>query len=332
MTTQQGRHDKAFVGIPTFLRSPYCADLDQLGPCWAVLGMPFDEGSPFAPGSRFGPRSIREHSLRFNSAGVFDCARRTPLLTGAVQGGQIIDIGDVDVIPGSPSRSLRNLSDTVARILDRGARPLTIGGDHTITFPVLRAFKEPVHVVQLDAHLDYMPVLEGLGDHNAQSFRRMHSLPQVLSLTQIGIRGLRNDEQDLRDALEHGSRIVHMPELREHGAAGALSHIPAGASVYLSIDIDAYDSTLTPGCVSAEPGGITFEQMEQLLDAVAARFNLRGFDLVEVNPQLDVGTGVTSYLAAHTLIGLLGRVGAAENVRRNPGAASGGSTIQSMLR
>ena len=320
MTLEQGRHDKAFVGIATFLRSPYCADLDELKPCWAVLGMPFDEGSPFAPGSRFGPRSIREHSLRFNSAGVFDCARRAPLLTGAVRGGQIVDIGDVDVIPGSPSRSLGNLTGTVSRILHQGARPLVIGGDHTVTFPVLRAFEEAVHVIQLDAHLDYMPVQEGLGDHNAQSFRRLHSLPHVLSLTQIGIRGLRNDEQDLRDALERGSRIIHMPELRERGAAGALSHIPAGASVYLSIDIDAYDSTLTPGCVSAEPGGISFEQMEALLDVVASRFNVRGFDLVEVNPQLDVGTGVTSYLAAHTLIGMLGRITAAEASRRD-GAA-----------
>ena len=308
MTVEQGRHDKAFVGIPTFLRSPYSADLDQLKPCWAVLGMPFDEGSPFAPGSRFGPRSIREHSLRFNSAGVFDCTRRKPLLTGAVAAGRIVDIGDVDVIPGSPSRSLQNLTDTVSRILKQGARPLVIGGDHTVTFPVVRAFSEAVHVIQLDAHLDYSPVLEGLGDHNAQSFRRLHSLPHVLGLTQIGIRGLRNDEQDLRDALERGSKIVHMPQLREQGAAGVLSHIPAGASVYLSIDIDAYDSTLTPGCVSAEPGGITFEQMEELLDVVASRFKVRGFDLVEVNPQLDVGTGVTSYLAAHTLIGLLGRL------------------------
>jgi agmatinase len=308
MTPESGRHNKAFVGIPTFLRSPYCSDLAQLKPCWAVLGMPFDEGSPFAPGSRFGPRSIREHSLRFNSAGVFDSARREPLLTGAVAGGQIVDIGDVDVIPGSPSRSLQNLTDTVAQVLKQGARPLVIGGDHTITFPVVRAFKEAVHVIQLDAHLDYSPVLEGHGDHNAQSFRRLHTLPHVLSLTQIGIRGLRNDEQDLRDALENGSHIVHMPQLREQGAAAALAHVPAGASVYLSIDIDAYDITLTPGCVSAEPGGISFEQMEEILAVVASRFNVRGFDLVEVNPQLDVRTGVTSYLAAHTLIALLGKL------------------------
>jgi agmatinase len=316
MTAEQGRHDKAFVGIPTFLRSPYCADLDQLKPCWAVLGMPFDEGSPFAPGSRFGPRSIREHSLRFNSAGVFDCTRRTPLLTGAVRQGYVTDIGDVDVIPGSPSRSLRNLTDTIARVLEQGARPLTIGGDHTVTFPVVRAFKEPMHVIQFDAHLDYSPVTQGLGDHNAQSFRRLHSLAHVQSLTQIGIRGLRNDERDLHDALEHGSHIVHMPQLRDQGAAAVLSHIPAGASVYVSIDIDGYDSSLTPGCVSAEPGGITFDQMEQLLDVVGSRFNVRGFDLVEVNPQLDVGTGVTSYLAAHTLIGLLGRIFAAEGAQR----------------
>jgi agmatinase len=303
---------KAFVGIPTFLRSPHCADLSALKASWAVLGMPFDEGSPFAPGSRFGPRGIREHSLRFNPAGVFDCARREALLTGAVDAGYIADVGDVDVIPGSPVRSLRLLTETVAAIRRQGARPLVIGGDHTVTFPVVRAFDEPLHVIQLDAHLDYMPLQEGFGDHNAQSFRRLHALPHVNSLTQIGIRGLRNDEEDLRDALAAGSRIVHMPQLRQEGAAAALAHLPTGAPVYLSIDIDAYDAPLTPGCVSAEPGGISFDLMDELLGVVASRFDVRGFDLVEVNPQLDVATGMTSYLAAHTLIAMLGKIAAAE--------------------
>src|SRR5690606_32941216 len=190
----------------------------------------------------------------------------------------------------------------------RGARPLTLGGDHTLTYPAVRAFEQPLHVIQLDAHLDYMPVRHEDEYHNAQSFRRLHELHHVRSLTQIGIRGLRNDEQDLRDALANGSRIVHMPELRREGAAAALAHIPAGAGIYLSIDIDAYDAPLTPGCVSAEPGGITFDLMEELLDAVAGRFDVLGFDVVEVNPQLDVATGATSYLAAHTAIALLGRL------------------------
>jgi len=303
-----GRHNKAYVGIPTFLRSAYCADLSELHARWAVIGMPFDEGSPFAPGSRFGPRGIREHSMRFNPDGVYDCARRRPMLAGAVRDGRIVDTGDVDIVAGNPARSLGNLAETVRQVRARGARPLTLGGDHTLTHPVVRAFDGPLHVVQIDAHLDYMPVEHEDEYHNAQGFRRVHGLPHVRSLTQIGIRGLRNDEQDLRDALANGSRVVHMPELRRAGAAAALAHIPAGAPVYLSIDIDAYDASLTPGCVSAEPGGIDFDLMEQLLEAVAGRFDVLGFDVVEVNPQLDVGTGATSYLAAHTAIALLGRV------------------------
>jgi agmatinase len=302
---QSSRRNLAFTGIATFMRSPFVEDLVGLKADWAVLGAPYDEGSPFAPGSRFGPRSIREHSLRFRTAGLFDSATRQPALTGFVARGGLVDIGDIDVLPSNPAATLRNLTDTVRSVLDRGARPLVIGGDHAVSFPVIAAFAEPIHVIQFDAHTDYMPVSPEIQHSNGQGFRKIHGLEQVASLTQIGIRGLRNYASDIRDAEAAGSRIVHMPELRASSPADLIGHIPEGAPVYVSIDIDAYDMSLTPGCVSAEPGGLLWEDMTAILQAIAARTSVRGFDLVEVNPMLDVGTGVTSYLAAMTIIQFL---------------------------
>jgi agmatinase len=315
MTVKGPRRNCGFVGIPTFLRSSHCEQIETASAEWAVLGMPYDEGSPFAPGSRFAPRSIREQSLRFRSSGVYDAATREPVLDGFVASSALIDAGDVDVLPSNPERTLENLCGSVKSLLARGIKPLVIGGDHAISYPVLRAFQEPLHVIQIDAHLDYMPVSEELKHTNGQGFRKIHALPHVASLTQIGIRGLRNYESDFRDAEDNGSHIVTMRKLRKIGPEEAIVAVPQGAPCYVSIDIDAYDSSLTPGCVSAEPGGILWDDMCDLLGAIAARVDVRGFDLVEVNPMLDVGTAVTSYLAAATIIRFLGYAVAARSLR-----------------
>lgn len=273
------RRNCAFTGVPTFLRSAYCDDLRKLTAQWAILGVPYDEGSPFAPGSRFAPRSIREHSLRFRNAGVYDSASRRPLLDGFVPSGAIVDTGDVDILPSNPERSLANLRETVAASVARGARPIVLGGDHAISFPVVSAFAEELHVIQLDAHLDYMPVSADLQHTNGQGFRKIHALPTVQSLTQIGIRGLRNYTRDFEDAERNDSRIFTMPQLRKLGAAGALAHLPDRARCYVSIDIDAYDMSLTPGCVSAEPGGLLWDDMTALLSENQPPLQCRGIRL-----------------------------------------------------
>lgn len=306
---RDGRRDCGFVGIPTFMRSPLCEDLDLLDAAWGVLGVPYDEGSPFAPGTRFGPRGVREQSLRFRASGVFESGSRTALLGGGA--GLLADVGDVDVLPSNPATTLARVTEAVRGIRARGARPLVVGGDHSVSFPVVRAFDETLHVIQLDAHLDYMPVSEELPHTNGQGFRKIHALDHVRSLTQIGIRGLRNGAADFADAEAAGSRIVHLAQLRDEGPERVLAHIPSGASCYVSIDIDAYDLPLVPGCVSGEPDGFGFGELVATLGAIAARFDVRGFDLVEVNPMLDVGTNATSYLAAMTIVQFLGLIEAA---------------------
>jgi len=132
-----GRLDFPFVGVPSFLRSPLVQDLGELDADVAVLGVPTDEGSPFMPGSRFGPRSIREHSLRFvtDPPGFFDPQERRRYLEREMRDNRIADVGDADVLPTNPADTFTNVTSATAAILARGALPVVIGGDHAVTFP-----------------------------------------------------------------------------------------------------------------------------------------------------------------------------------------------------
>jgi agmatinase len=309
-----GRLDFPFVGIPSFLRSPVAHDLARLDADVAVLGVPTDEGSPFMPGSRFGPRAIREHSLRFvtDPPGFFDPQERRRFLEREMRENRIADVGDADILPTNPADTFANVTSATRAILDAGALPVVVGGDHAVTFPVVRAFDEaglgPLHVVHFDAHLDYMPFVHGITMSNQHAFRHIRQMANVASITQVGIRSIRGTEGMLADSLRDGNRVVTMEELRDVTVTGLAESVPENARVYVSIDIDALDLPLVPGCVSAEPGGMRYEELRAALFALAERTDVIGFDLVEVNPMLDVGTGVTSYLAAHTIVEFLARI------------------------
>jgi len=297
-----------FAGIPSFLRAPIEADLSRLDADVAVLGIPSDEGSPFMPGSRFGPRRIREHSLRFGSRGYWDAREERMFLDEALEAGDIVDVGDVDVLPTATEVTWSNITDSVEQLLDRGALPLIIGGDHAVSAPVVKAWHEPVHVIHFDAHIDYSPFQHGFMYTNTHPFRHIRAMPHVQSLTQLGIRSIRNSRQAMEDAVTDGNRVLAVEEFRDLKAAGILGNLPTDAPVYVSIDIDVLDMSLVPGCVSAEPSGLVYDEVREMLVAIAEHTNVVGFDLVEVNPLLDVGTGVTSYLAAHTIIEFLGHI------------------------
>ena len=307
---RRSRLDMPFVGIPSFLRAAICQDLDELDADVAVMGVPTDEGSPFMPGSRFGPRKIREHSLRFvqGGRGYYDPHARRHFLEHEMQQGRLVDAGDADVLPTNVVGTFENVTAMTRAILARGAMPVVMGGDHAITFPIVRAFAGPLHVVHFDAHLDYSPFIHGIELSNSHAFRHITRLEQVQGLTQVGIRSLRNTEVMMEDSLRDGNRVVTMDDFRERSARAVIDAVPRDARCYVSIDIDVLDLSLVPGCVSAEPNGMLYAELRDTLIALAEHAEVVGFDLVEVNPQLDVGTGVTSYLAAHTVIEFLGRI------------------------
>jgi agmatinase len=304
------RLDRPFVGIPSFLRAPIVTDLEQLTAAIAVVGVPFDEGVPYLPGSRMAPRALREHSLRFvgsGTKGFYNCETGKQYLEHEMSQGLLVDCGDADILPTNVEGTFENVTQMVRQILDRGAMPLVLGGDHSITYPVVRAFDTPLHVVHFDAHSDYAPFIHDLRFTNQHPFRNLRPLKHVLSLTQVGIRSLRESADMIGDAMRD-NRVVMMSEFRRLGAEGLARLVPAEAPCYVSIDVDVLDIALVPGCVSAEPNGMTYAELRDTLQAIAVHANVIGFDFVEVNPQLDVGTGVTSYLGVHTVLEFLGHI------------------------
>jgi len=303
-----GSSSYPFVGIPTFLRAPLRAVGADLGADIAVLGVPTDEGSPFLPGSRLGPRGIREHSMRFGSSGFYDGRDDRMYLEHELVNGRIADVGDVNVLPTNAEETWANVTDAMREVLTSGALPVVLGGDHAISAPVVGAFDRPVHVVHFDAHIDYSPFRHGFLYTNTHPMRHIRAMPHVQSITQVGIRSLRNGMQDVRDSLGDGNRVVGTEELRDGRLRGLIEGYDADTPVYVSIDIDVLDMALVPGCVSAEPDGLSYRELRDTLVALAEHTDVVGLDLVEVNPLLDVGTGVTSYLAAHTIVEFLGHI------------------------
>lgn len=302
--------NKAYTGFPSFLRSRICNDVDRLEAAIAILGVPFDEGSPYLPGTRMGPRAIREHSLRFvtDGDGYYDLEQKRTYLGYELQHGLIADVGDVDIWPTDVETTFHNITEMIRAVRRRGALPVVLGGDHSISYPVVRAFEEDIYVVQFDAHTDFIPFIGRLKHTNGHSFRHISEMTNVKRLIQTGIRGIRHSPAEILDSIAAGNLVLNMPEFRSLGAKGLAEQVPEGAKIYVSIDIDALDISLVPGCVSGEPNGMTYVELRDGLDALARRGEIVGFDLVEVNPPLDVATGATSFLAANIVIEFLARI------------------------
>ena len=306
------RLNRPFVGIATFLRANHVQNIADIDADVAVFGVPFDEGSPFLAGSRMGPRAIREQSLRFafSDGGFYDPESGKTYLAHELSARRIVDVGDVDVWPTDVVTSFDNATRMTKEILAAGAIPLAIGGDHSVTYPVVRGFEgqPPLHVLHFDAHIDYAPFIHDLRFTNAHPFRHIAPMAHVASLTQIGIRSLRSVESHIQDSKDDGNRVITMGEFHKIGAQGVAQCVPRDARCYVSIDVDVLDMSLIPGCVSAEPNGMSYAELRDTLVAIAEHVDVVGFDLVEVNPTLDVGTGATSYLAAHTVVEFLGNI------------------------
>lgn len=310
MAGSKSRIDRPFVGIPSFLRAPICTDIDQCDAAIAVMGVPFDEGSPFLAGSRLGPRALREHSLRFVSGGggFYNPETRKKYLDFELRNNLIADAGDADVAPTNVERTFANVTDMARQLLDREVLLVALGGDHSVTYPLVRAFSEKLHVIHFDAHTDYAPFVHDLRFTNGHAFRHIAPMAHVESLTQVGIRSLRHSEEMVEDSIRDGNRVITMEEFHRVTPRGIAELVPKGASCYVSIDVDVLDLSLIPGCVSAEPNGMSYADLRDTLKAIAERTNVIGFDFVEVNPELDVRTGITSYLGAHTVIEFLGHI------------------------
>lgn len=307
------------------MKSPVCEDLSKIDADIAVLGIPYDGGTGFRPGSRFGPREIRSNSTRFSAwgswkggGGYWDINQKAQMLAGA----RIVDCGDVDIAYYDIDRNMDLITEAVSAILDRKAFPVLLGGDHSVSFPIVRAFEKlgPLDIVHIDAHLDFIEDVEGMKYASGSPLRRMRELGFVRRMAHLGIRDIRSRASDYSDATGLGSTIVTREEIRDEGPAAILKRMPAMGNVYVTIDIDGLDPSIAPGTGSPTVDGLLYHEVRKLLQGVAANGNVVGFDLVEVNPSVDLH-GQTSLLATTLIAEFLGAIFAKR--------ASGGETRRS---
>jgi agmatinase len=300
-----------YTGIATFLGWPALDPGDLPAPVGGrrlvALGVPYDEGTPYRPGARLGPRAIRDVStrLRFASGdglGFYDIERRARVELAAAAW----DLGDVQVIPGDQETTFEMISTAVAGVRGGGAIPVLLGGDNSITFPALRGTGVPgAVVIQFDAHLDYGESYFGSPHGNSTPLRAARRAGLCSKVLHLGTRGYDNSEDDLAATEADGNLVVGAAACRSGDAIAAIESLSPGTPVYVSLDIDVADPAIAPGTGYLEPGGLDYPLLRRLVHTVASRCELIGCELVEVSPPYDPD-GATALLGVHLLVDLLG--------------------------
>jgi agmatinase len=302
-----GRLDLPFVGHATFGKRTPCLDWDNIEADVAILGAPFDFGTQYRPGARFGPRSIREAStlFSFGHAGAYDHEDDAIYLPASVR---MIDMGDADIVHTNTEKSHANIEFGVRKILAANALPVVLGGDHSINIPCINAFseEEPIHIVQIDAHLDFVDERHGVRNGHGNPMRRAAEKDYVTGLSQLGIRNVSSTAKEgYDDARKMGSDILSVRQIRKLGVETVLERIPKAARYYVTIDIDGFDPSIAPGTGTPSHGGFLYYEVLELLQGLTKRGDVVGIDLVEVAPDYD-HSGSTSFLAAQILLNFIG--------------------------
>lgn len=304
---ESGRLNLPFVGISTFGKRSYVEDWSAIDAHAAILGAPYDFGTQFRPGARFGPRAVRDAStlFSFGHAGAYDHEDDRTYLGPAVR---IVDIGDADIVHTDTERSHANIETGVRAILRAGALPVVIGGDHSINIPCIRAYDDqgPIHILQIDAHLDFVDERHGVRHGHGNPMRRAAEKDYVTGLTQLGIRNVSSTAKEGYDtARALGSDILSVRQVRRLGTEAVLARIPRGARLYVTIDIDGFCPSIAPGTGTPSHGGFLYYEVLELLQGASRAHEIVGIDLVEVAPDYDP-TGSTAILAAQLLLNFLG--------------------------
>jgi agmatinase len=294
-----------YAGEATFARLPHLDEVTQADV--AVLGVPFDSGVSYRPGARFGPTHIRESSRLLRP---YNPALQVPVFASQ----QVADAGDLAVNPFSIDDAISAIERGARALLDRTRFVLTLGGDHTIALPMLRAVSAihgPVAVVHFDAHLDTWDTYFGAAYTHGTPFRRAseEGLLDRSGCLHVGTRGPLYTDADLRQDSELGFQVIPAPDVDQLGVNGLAERIRERAGdrpVYVSVDIDVLDPAHAPGTGTPEAGGLTSRELLGVLRSFA-RLNLVGADIVEVAPAYDHAqiTGIAAAHAGYELLSAL---------------------------
>ena len=291
-----------FAGPGTMMRLPAAESAAGLDACF--VGVPLDIGTSHRSGTRFGPRQIRAESTMLRPYNMGTKAAPFARL-------EVADIGDVATCAFDLKRSVEIIEQAFDAILAAGAIPLALGGDHTLTLPILRAMARrhgPVGLIHVDAHADVNDEMFGERIAHGTPFRRAveEGLLDTGRVVQIGLRGTGYSEDDFDWPRRQGFRVVQAEECWHRSLAPLMREVRgqlAGGPVYLSFDIDSLDPAYAPGSGTLEIGGLTTVQALEIVRG-AAGLDIVGCDLVEVSPPYDPG-GSTALIAANLLYEML---------------------------
>lgn len=302
-----GRGLPPFSGISTFMRARPTRDLTDVEV--AILGVPYDASVTNRTGCRFGPRKIREVSSMI-------WGYHTKFGVTPMRDLNVIDYGDVDVIPTDAVANLAQIQDAIKAIVGAGVIPVTLGGDHSITFPILREVArkqgQRLSVIHFDSHMDTWEGTHGQRYSHATPFRRAieEGLINTTEYVQIGIRGPEESPADVQDALDLGAYIIPIERVMDDGVPAVLREVwdRIHGPVYVSLDIDVADPAYAPATGTPEVGGLTSYQLLQLVRGLRG-MRFVGFDVVEVSPPYD-HADITSILAANLAFEFLSLIAA----------------------
>jgi guanidinobutyrase len=309
----------------SFMRLPHVgADAEALrrhGARAAIYGLPFDATNISRTGANYGPRGIREVSCQFlpyNATFDFDLGEAL----------DPVDCGDCDIALGSPARTFERAQADIGQILAAGALPVTLGGDHSVTIPAVRAVREHASdpgLVLIDTHLDTALDVGGEElNHCCPITRAVDAGFDPRKIALVGISGWMNPRSELAYCREHGITVIWLEDIWEHGTAWAIERalVAAGEAadgIYLSFDVDSLDSAHAPGTCCPTPGGLTSREAIELVRGVAAA-GLVGADVVETAPSLE-GTPATALIAGRIALEAMAfHAGAGGNGRVATGA------------
>ncbi|NMP24537.1 agmatinase [Sulfobacillus harzensis] len=286
-----------FAQIATFARLPYERELSDID--LAFVGVPFDDGTTFRSGARMGPSAVREHSRLLRPFNPFMNVAPFDILN-------VVDWGDVDIIPGFVLETFEKVQNDVALLMQRRTAPLVCGGDHSITLPVLRELAKqhgPVNLIHFDSHLDFWDEYwEGKKYTHGTWLRRVVEEGLVDVVSQAGIRGSQYGVNDMDFAHDHNIDITFIDDFHRDGVDQTMKRILDRFSperpLYISWDIDVVDPAFAGATGTPEVGGLTSWQAVQVIRRLVG-WRVVGMDIVEVSPPYDGPGGQTSLLAAN---------------------------------
>lgn len=286
----------------TFLDFPLALDLDDLAADIAILGVPFGMpyDMPYESGEVPNNQSKAPDALRQATNPAFASYVRDhydwdlggPLLDGREV--RIIDCGNVTADAADPAEHYRRAEQVAGKIFAAGATLITLGGDHGIPIPVMRAlevFDKPVTLVHVDAHLDWRHEVNGETNGYSSPIRRASEMPWIDKIVQIGMRSIGSARSsEVEDARAWGAQVIDAYEMHEIGMDRVLERIPDGGPYYLTIDADGIDPTIMPAVMAQAPGGLNWLQLRKLVHGLVGKGRVLGMDLVEIAPMHDVGS------------------------------------------